>query len=249
MAEAPLFYSKLTPLSSESHRHWLKRPRLGYGFAVGTNALPLTAAEFVRAVHDYPLVFAGSGDDVHTIAVVGLAEKENLMVDSEGNWEADCYVPGYVRRYPFILARQENSDDLAVCVDVAEGEFDESEGEPLFDEQGAQTPYLERVLNFAKEYQQELERTRHFARAMDKAGLLEDVNADVALKVGSKYRLAGMRIVNRRKLTELDAETCKQWVANGYLEHAYLHLASLINFQALVDRLAARHPEAPHAAA
>ena len=217
----------------------------GNAFAAGTNAIPVTVSEFLRAGRHYPIIFGGSGEDLHSMVVVGLTEGANLFVDpASGFWEADHYLPAYVRRYPFILARQGEAGDFAVCIDEACPDFSQSEGEALFDAEGEQSDYLKRSIDFVREYQQDHERSRHFARALDEAGLLEEVNADVSLEIGEKYRLGGLRVISRRRLQDLPDKLCRDWLRNGYLEHAFLHLASLTNFSALVERLAVRQGKA-----
>ena len=244
-AELPQFYSELQALNRQQHKALRKRARTNFSFAADSNAVPVSLAEFVPASRDYPLVFAGSGEGVHTVAVLGVLNNENLLVSADGYWEADRYIPAYIRRYPFILAKAEKAGELTVCIDRSNQEFDADEGQPLFNEDGSDSEFLGNMLTFLNRYQTDLETMRQFAAALDAAGLLEEVSADITLKLGAKYRLQGLRIVSRKRLLALDEKQCKQWLDNGYLEHIHLHLASLSNFASTIDRLGGRHPEPP----
>ena len=39
------------------------------------------------------------------MAIVGLRNDENLLLDSNGIWRANSYLPLYVRRHPFIFIK------------------------------------------------------------------------------------------------------------------------------------------------
>ena len=67
---------------------------------------------------------------------MGLNEGTNVFFDEEGKLLVDdFYVPAYIRRYPYLLARlRPDSDELSLCFDPTcdlVGEHDE--GNALFD--------------------------------------------------------------------------------------------------------------------
>lgn len=57
------------------------------------------AVEFPNAAEEYSIVFAGEGDNLLPVVLMGVREDENLYVDSDGGWSAK-YIPAFVRRYP-----------------------------------------------------------------------------------------------------------------------------------------------------
>src|SRR3546814_4680932 len=67
---------------------------------------------------------------------MGMNEGINTFVDDEGKLLNPVYVPAYIRRYPFLLARlRPDSDELSLCFDPtsgAIGKFDE--GDLLFED-------------------------------------------------------------------------------------------------------------------
>ncbi|MGN6501026.1 MAG: SapC family protein, partial [Tsuneonella sp.] len=136
----PLFYNDLMPLNSRDHAKLRSRPIENAKWLIGAHAIPLTAEEFIQAGRDYPIVFS-SGEDTVPLALMGLNEGVNTYVNEEGRIDDPVYLPAYIRRYPFLLAKlQPTSDDLSLCFDPttdAVGEFDD--GQPLFDDQAQPT--------------------------------------------------------------------------------------------------------------
>src|SRR3546814_3632968 len=67
---------------------------------------------------------------------MGLHEGMNLFVDAEGRFRGESYIPAYLRRYPFLLARlRPDSEELSLCFDPSSGIISaEGEGDPLFSE-------------------------------------------------------------------------------------------------------------------
>ena len=100
----PLFYNDLMPLNSRDHGTWRARQLSDASFLKNSHAIPLTVEEFVEAQRDYPIVFS-SGDDPLPLALMGLNEGVNTFVDDNGKITEAVYLPAYIRRYPYMLAR------------------------------------------------------------------------------------------------------------------------------------------------
>src|SRR3546814_7561312 len=86
---------------------------------------------------------------------MGLNEGINTFVDDEGKLVNPVYVPAYIRRYPFLLAKlQPNSEELSLCFDPtsgALGKFDE--GDVLFVD-GQPSDQVKAVLEFCKNFEE-----------------------------------------------------------------------------------------------
>ena len=104
----PLFYTDPTPLTPSTHGKIKVRADRDFLFAKDTNAVPLTTPEFVLAARHYPIVFVG--DELVPTAALGFRPDQNLFVSEDGNWERRCYIPAYVRRYPFILLGRQDDE-------------------------------------------------------------------------------------------------------------------------------------------
>src|SRR3954449_13485648 len=131
----PLFYNSIEPLNLEQHgkmkvRGITSMPEMGR-----THAVPLTVDEFTLVQRHYPIVFSVGGAPV-PIALMGLNEGINVFLDQDGRaLDPNLYIPAYLRRYPFLLARlRPDTDELSLCYDPTSGAIgDFDEGEPLFD--------------------------------------------------------------------------------------------------------------------
>ncbi|MBK0392170.1 SapC family protein [Ramlibacter algicola] len=234
-----LYYDKPVLLNRDTHRRRRIKPGNGFGFARRANSLVLTGVEFNEACKDYAIVFTRqAGGHVTPVVVLGLRHQENLYLDAQDRWTA-AYVPAFVRRYPFVLAEL-GGGQMGVAVDEAFAGLNEQEGEPLFDDKGANTPFLQNALDFLQRYQAEHQRTQAFCRKLEEAGLLVEMSARADLVDGRTFTVAGLLIVDEKKLQELPDETVLSLFRTGELHLVSMHLLSLSNLQRLVQRIGER---------
>lgn len=237
MATQLLIYRNVQPITRDKHGELSLKVGADFGFAAKVNSVPLMAAEFPAAATDLPIVFTATEDGVLPVAVLGLAQDANLMVDAEGQWRGE-YVPAFFRRYPFVFASSEQGKTFTLCIDEEyEGLNQDGKGERFFDSDGERTQYLERVLTFLQDYQAHFQRTRAFGKRLAELDLLEDVQAQVRQPEGGQRTLTGFKAVNRAKLKTLGDDDLKAMLANDELELLYIHLQSMRNFNRL-SRLA-----------
>jgi hypothetical protein len=224
----PIFYNDLVPLSSVDHADYRARPLDSADFLVNQHAVPLTTDEFVSACRFYPIVFS-AGDNPVPLALMGLNEGVNTFVDTEGKLLNPVYVPAYIRRYPFLLARlNEGSDDLSLCFDPtspAIGKFDE--GDALF-ENGQPTEPVNAILEFCKNFEEAGQRTGFFMEELKKADLLMDGEVAIQPDGSDKpYVYRGFQMVDEEKLRELRGDVLRKLMQNGILGLIFAHLFSL----------------------
>lgn len=241
-----MFYERPVPLNRDVHRRLrIQQAPDHYAFAAQTNAVPIASTEFAEAARDYPIVFVGEeGGPFGVAALVGLRDRENLMVDGEGRWAEGVYVPAFARRYPFVLARgEEASDNLTVCIDEVYPGLSEHAGEPLFDDQGAPTQQLARALEFLRLFHDESTRTSAFADRLKALGLLvpKIVNLE---RSGQRLTLQGLWMVDQERLRSIDDARVVELFRAGYLGWIEAHLLSLGSLPRLVARLDARLQQA-----
>ena len=237
MAEI-MFYERPVALNRERHRKLRLSVVPGhYAFAAGTNAVPIASDEFAAAARDYPIVFVGEENGPFTVAaLVGLRNDENLMVDTGGRWAEGTYVPAFARRYPFVLARTDDGDQLSVCIDESYAGLSEDGGEMLFEDDGAETSYLKGVLEFLKLFHREAERTLAFAERLKELGLLVPKVINVE-RNGERQVLQGLWVVDPVKLRGIDDARVVELFRQGYLSWIEAHLISLGSLSRLVARL------------
>jgi len=238
MTNQLLIYENAVPISAETHRDISVRTGANWNFAKALNSVPIVVAEFEPACIEMPIVFAGEGDDIAPVALLGLRTDENLFVSAEGDWKGN-YVPAFLRRYPFVFATTgANGETLTLCIDEGfEGLNKEGRGERLFDSEGERTRYLENMLQFTSDYQTQHMLTRAFCKRLAELDLLEPAVATIKLPDGQSHSLTGFQRVNRGKLASLEAETLAELFANDSLALIYFHLASLGHMGHLVQRI------------
>lgn len=239
----PLFYKSVTPLSWQLHPDWGFEAPNNVGFAATTHAIPLTVDEFVMAQRHYPVIF-GSGFAAAPLALVGLAEGRNLFVDHEGRWLQGSYIPAYVRRYPFLLAKlNPDADDLSLCIDDGSGLFGPDRGEPLFDGQEP-TAATKTALDFCAQFEESVGRTRAFMDELEKSGLL--IEGEVTIQLAGREQPAqyrGFRMVDETKLREMRGDQQRKWAQNGMMGIVYAHLFSLPLIRDLYEKQEAGVPD------
>ena len=237
MAKQLLIYESAVPVSASRHAHVSVEANDSYAFSAGINAVPLMAIEFLRASAEYAIVFAADGDDIMPVAVLGVRNEQNLYLSPDAHWKAD-YIPAFIRRYPFVFSSSTDAKLLTLCIDESHpGVNRDGRGSALFGADAKPTPYVEKVLEFLKEYQLQFERTRQFGHRVKELGLLEPMQANVTTPKGEKITLGGFLVVSREKLRVLSGDTLQQLAKNDELELLYLHLASMRNFNEVKDRL------------
>ncbi len=223
----PLFYKSLAPLSSQLHpTHGLK-PRENLAFTRNTHAVPVTVDEFALVQRHYPIVF-GLGDNPAPLALIGLNEGQNLYLGADDQWEKGQYIPAFIRRYPFMLARlTAESDDLSLCFDDTDPQIAAGEGEALFNGTDP-TDTTKNVLAFCEQFEQAVFRTRSFMEELTKLDLLMDGEVTIqreGLTEPAVYR--GFRMVSEEKLQNLRGDQARKLVQSGLLGLVYAHLFSL----------------------
>ena len=203
-----------------------------------TNAVPISYTEFPVAFRDFPLVFVSTdeGKNFSPVAVLGVAANENLFVEA-GKWDANIYLPAYVRRYPFCMARVtldsvEQADRL-VCVEKT---FMGEAGETMFDADGKALALWQPIERLLNDYEADLERTREMCAILADYSLLEPFTLQATLKDGGPMNLAGMYRIEEKKLEFLNAAQHRNLFKKGVMGRIYTHLLSLDNFARLMAR-------------
>jgi hypothetical protein len=237
MSKTLLIYEKAVPVSSQKHREWSVQTGKNYSFAKHLTAVPLTAVEFPHAAAEYAIVFTGNEENVMPSVIMGVRQNENLYVKEDNAWGAK-YIPAFVRRYPFVFASNDEGKSFMLCIDEEySGCNQEGRGERLFDSEGNKTQYIESVLEFVKQYQAHFQLTQNFCKKLRELQLLDPMNAQMTLTGGQRINLTGFLAVNRDKLKALAPEKLAELAKTDELELIYMHLQSMRNFTAMVERV------------
>jgi hypothetical protein len=228
--QLPLLYSALEPLSSNVHGKMKIRPVDKMPMIAATHAIPATVDEFTLLARHYPIIFA-VGDTPVPLALMGLSEGVNAFVDKNGRaLDNQLYIPAYIRRYPFLLARlKQDSDELSLCFDPTAGSVgDFDEGQPLFEDNGEPSQATKAILEFCEQFETAGQRTAAFVEDLQKSGLLMD--GEVAIQpegAPQPYVYRGFRMVDEEKLRDLRGDELRKYNQAGFLPLVYAHLFSL----------------------
>lgn len=225
----PLFYQDLMPLNSRDHANYRSASLNEAKWLVGTHAIPVTVDEFVQAQRDFPIVFS-SGDNPLPLALMGLNEGVNVFVDENGKVTDPVYLPAYIRRYPFLLAKlRPDSDELSLCFDPTPGILGENvEGEALFTDDAQPSETTKRVLEFCQHFEEAGQRTKAFIDELKKHDLLMD--GEMAISVQGQdnpFVYRGFQMVNEQKLRDVRGDVLRGWNQSGLLPLIHAHLMSL----------------------
>lgn len=240
----PPMYGELAPLDREAHKNLkLDTAKAVVGQVADLNSVFLAAVEFADACREYPIVFvrAGEGADgkpqIAPLAVLGLKPGSNLFIDGD-KWTGN-YVPAYVRRYPFAMARLDgNANTLAVCIDSKWAGFNETTGEALFKD-GEPTEFLQNARAFLENFEQEAERTRLICNLLVELDLLQDMRFEATLPGGEKLDVEGFLALDDKKYGELPDDKVLQLHRNGLIGLIELQRLSMTNMNRLAARYAA----------
>lgn len=241
----PPMYGELLPLDREVHKHLKLDTTLSVvGRTEGQNSIFLAAVEFPDACKEYPIVFVRAGEaaagdkpTIAPLAVLGLKPGSNTFLEG-GNWTGN-YVPAYIRRYPFAMARLDgNPNNLAVCYDMKWAGFNETTGEALFNA-GEPSEFLTNAKAFLENFEQEAERTRLICNLLVEMDLLQDMRFEATLPNGEKLDVEGFLALDEKKYAELPDDKVLQLHRNGLVALIEMHRLSLGNMNKLAGKYAA----------
>ncbi|WP_323810870.1 SapC family protein [Sphingobium baderi] len=204
-----------------------------FSFARKAPMIQITVDEFERAAINYPIVFFG--EDHQSYVVTGLDAERNLFVADDG-YRPDAYVPAYLRRYPFVFARDDDSEALILCLDHGServGKVGDEGAVALFD--GHEPTALTRqALEFCENYEAAQGRTRKLASLLREFDLLEVKQVHYTPPgEATPNLLLEYRTIDRSRLDALSPEDFLKLREAGALPAIFAQTASQANWDML----------------
>jgi hypothetical protein len=227
-------YEKLVPVNKARHAGKKIKQVEGFGFASQFHIASIMVHEFARAAAIYPVVFLEdkAKDEFRPVVLMGMDSGENLFVGSDGKWSAS-YVPAIIRRYPFALASTGEEGQFTVCIDEGSELVSDTEGSPLFNEQGEPAESLENVKRYLGELQQMDVFTRDFCKYFAENNLFTPLNMRVR-QADQVKNINGCYVVNEERLNNLSNDRFVEMREKRYLPAVYAHLVSLAQIERLM---------------
>jgi len=234
MTKQLLIYNNVQPINLESHGKTKVGKLDNFGFTKELQYIPVLMTEFKKASLEYPIVFVESEDQIPVpIAILSVSE-QNRYLNEDLSWDAR-YIPAFIRRYPFVFSRNPEGDEYFLCIDESSECISESiEGESIFEENGDQTPFTKKTLEFLQAYQIEHNKT------LEQCKLLRDLNLFDQKQLSGTInedgdsqelvKLSGFLTIDRARVSTLSDEKKLQLMKDGLFEQIIYHWMSLEQF-------------------
>lgn len=229
-------YKDPVPVSKEHHAAKRIIRHTSYAFAASSAAAPIFAAELSHIAGEYPIAFIKDGDIYSPVALLSLEPQRNLFVAPDGRWLGE-YIPASLRRYPFVLGRSTESDDLVLCVDEASGLLSDTAGEPLYGTDGQPSPLVNEIMTFLGRLEQSRKATHVACATLAKHQLFVPWELKVQMESGFK-NVAGLFKINEIALDQLSDEDFLDLRRVGALSLSYAHMISTPRLKSLENRAA-----------
>ena len=238
----PLFYKRVVGVNPAAHGGLRIDRSVGYAFSRAAQSVPLGLGEFEAAAQFYPILFT-TGPSPLPVALLGLREGQNLFVRADGSWRQDCYVPAYVRAYPFIFVEDKRTNNVFVGMEADAECLRHDTGQKLF-EDGQPSRTLNEQIGFSTSLRDNLNAARVFAQGLDEAGMLAEEEATINFTAGGTARIRGFKLMQADKINQIDDPVFLDWRARGWINPLYAHLFSAGRWGRLIE-LAAEQGPAP----
>ena len=224
----PMLYNGLEPLNRNVHGNYKVRTVDAVPAIGSVHAIPVTVDEFSLTQRHFPIVFS-AGESGVPLALMGLHEGTNTFFDKDGRLlEPSVYIPAYIRRYPFMLARlSDDSDQLSLCFDPTAGVLSDEDGSAVFDGDNPSTATSE-VLAFCEQFEQAGQRTAAFMQSLKESNLL--MEGEVAIQpegAEQPFIYRGFQMIDEQKFRDLRGDELRKMNQNGTLSLIFAHLFSL----------------------
>ena len=213
-------------LNSEAHRNL----RLRTLDLEAPNFVPIVISEFLAAATCCPILLTKNPETGRFFAgaMFGFRPGENLISGEPG---ADAaFRPLDVQRQGFFVAGEN------IAVDPSSPRLSETEGEPLFDEDGEPTDAMKQIQRALRLLMHGVEETDAFIKTLVELRIVEPIDISLRFDDGEHLQLDGLYTVSLDSIAELDDETALSLLRKGYLQMAYTMAGSLRQ----IPRLAAR---------
>ena len=237
----PLFYKTVVPFNKQTHGDLaLPAEAPDYFFAAKTDIIPVLSGEVPHALQHYPLIFIKDGTTASAAptlaALVGMGDGKNQFIDEHGQWRIDSYIPAWVRRYPFLLARNDSEQNNSLLAFDPEATIFTALGDKqrLVEKDGEPSARLQQIMEFQKEFEAIALATQKMVQDLHDAKVLEEGTLTIKSPQSEETRnVQGFLMVNENKLRELPAAETEKLQKSGAMGLAYAQIFSMVNLRRL----------------
>lgn len=226
----------MIPLDSVKHKNLRINVDSNYSHVSHQNMTPLLASEFLAASTNFPIVFVKQQDTgkFKSVALLGLEADENLIFAN--NKVHSNYIPVNIRRYPFAAGgKAADESEMILCIDENSTLLSESEGADIFDENGKPSKSTQQITTLLTDMLAKDAATEIFISFLVENDLLHATEVKLQLGKEGDKQLNGLYKVDEEALNELSDEEVLTIYRHKYFPAIYAHLASLSQFNRLLQ--------------
>jgi len=222
--------TNIVVLNVRAHRDIRVQAEASAKFGDNQRYVQVVVTEFPLLVTHYPILLSKDSETGAFFcgAMLGIDEGENLFLKEDGGH--DGHRPLNLQRMPFYVS----GDDLAIDLDHSRVAVDK--GQPLFDDQGEPTAYLDSIKATFQQLKPGMEMTKRFVETLLRFDLLEPIDVVLGFDDGTKRNLADLYTINQEVLRKLPDAAVLELFRRGYLQLIYLLIASLKQIPVLAQK-------------
>lgn len=199
--------------------------------------------EFANIQKEYPILLSKdpASGQYQPVALLGIQKDENLFLqknaDGNGYTWPRSYIPAVIAKGPFITGFREQADgerEAMVYIDLTNPKVQKSSGKPLFLQHGGSAPYLDYITKLLGLIQSGKEVSDLMFGMFAELDLIEPITINIDLANSDKHQLRGYYTISEEKLKNLSGDKLEALNRSGFLQGAFLMLASLTNIESLI---------------
>ncbi len=221
-------YKEVVVINEKEHKSKGVKSLNHFLYAKDLNSCMITLDEFYESCKSYPILFAKNDEGWFALALFGLEDK-NIFVNEDGEWKKDCYIPAYVRRYPFIYVKNDN--ELLLGIDKTQLiKKTKTNKRYFFEKDGKQSDFVKEVVKYLDAFQLQSIATKNFIEKLEKLDILEPSTIKKTNKDKEEI-IGGFWVVSEDKLNNLKDEKKNLLCKDNSLKLITAHLISLSNIK------------------
>lgn len=233
-----LFYQNPEPLDATRHaRLGMRRSDAPFAFASKQHFVPLHVSEFGPASVNFPIIFAGA--ERAPLAVMGIAPGENLYIDERGAFRTGVYIPSFIRRYPFVAAKDDQAQRMVVCIDRSASLWVEENADVTLFENGEPTEFTKNCIQFCSQFDADRRQTEQFITLLTENDLFDTRKINYTPRDENGAEMPAVQIaeffgVSDEKLKALAPAKLAELRDNGALGQIFAHMISQFNWDRMI---------------
>jgi len=196
--------------------------------------VPVVLSEFLKLAVHYPIAFTKNMETGKflCVALLGFEEKENLFWQNN-SWDS-IYTPLNIMRQPFFIGNDNGTG--VICINSESPCLSTQEGEAIFDGDGADASYLQKIKVMLAELLQGEAQTAEFIQSLLELKLIMPMALDITFANQQEQRVEGLYTIDEDQLAGLSGEQLLLLQQKEYLKPIYTMIVSLSHIYALIHK-------------